>query len=83
MRLTRNNFRIWLKSHRPRQVVGYRLSNELCPIARFVGMDFRCYQPGHKPTWVYKFVGRIDASGKRNSRVTASKALELLEGKTA
>ena len=96
-RLVRKEFKAWLESKKPWQVVGLRDRFTLCPIARFLHQEKGIEHPGVRansygyytkngnrrgrkaPPWAEGFIHSVDFGP--NTRITAARALKILEGK--
>jgi len=91
-RVTYNEFRAWLKSFRPRQIVGTTARACDCPLARYTGYratythdgrayltptNFHSIEVAKLPRWAYRFMLCIDNCGVFD--ITAGRALKFLE----
>jgi hypothetical protein len=89
--LTRTNFKNWLESKKPNQVVGLAVEPAACPIFNFlVANDIQCTgitaSWGVKvgkwlkiPKWTKDFIKQIDYGNKDRAKISAKKALETLD----
>ena len=95
MQLTKKNFRAWLASKNPDSIAGVAGASDWCPIARYLrdngctspvidqcGLSYykngRYVESAHASgsSWKHKFIDKVD---KSRGRVTAKKALKILD----
>ena len=92
--LRRHNFRKWLESHESRQLVGQRGSSNCCPLASYLrergspdaAVRALTFSRGDKieplPRWAQVFIHQVDFSSRKYNKITAGKAIQLLDKAT-
>ena len=92
--IKKKDFRDWLKSKAPDDIVGQSNSPRSCPIAQYLRLEFAWVQVGehgiHVETfenkhysetskpWIDRFTLRVDSAPNTNTPVTAKDALRIL-----
>jgi hypothetical protein len=87
-KLTRNNFKAWLESKEPNDIVGKARDSYQCPLARFLGKGAMVTSLGYStprgrrdhilPVWAQRFVNKADYH-RSPGFIFADRALEILD----